>query len=67
MPVVRGHLEASVTNFDVTKLAFNDPEWMLDFGPNAGFDLFKLLLQSVNWLLRIQRFALLAFHRNVPA
>ena len=59
--------QASVTNFDMTKLAFDDPEWMLDFGPNAGLDLLKLLLQSVNWLLRIQGFALLALHRNVPA
>ena len=30
----------------MTKLAFDDPERVLDFGPYLGFDLLELLLQG---------------------
>ena len=38
--------QASVANFDMTKLPFDDPEWVLDLGRYLGFDLLKLLLQG---------------------
>ena len=38
--------QASVANFDVTKLVFDDSEWVLDFGPDFGFHLLELLLHG---------------------
>ena len=58
--------QASVANFDMTKLPLDDPEWVLDLGPYLGFDLLKLLLQGGDRLHQIQGLALAALHRNMP-
>ncbi|CSD60930.1 Uncharacterised protein [Vibrio cholerae] len=34
--------QAFVAGFDKTKLAFNDAKRVLDFGPNAGFQVFDM-------------------------
>ncbi len=58
--------QASVANFDVTKLVFDDSEWVLDFGPDFGFHLLELLLHGRYRLLRIQGLALAALHGDMP-
>jgi len=58
--------QTSIANFDMSKLAFDDSEWVLDLGLNTGLSLFESLLHGGYRLLRVQRLAFAALHCNVP-
>jgi hypothetical protein len=48
----------------MTKQALDDPKRMLDFGADAGLDLFQLLLECVDWVALVHSIALARHHGN---
>ena len=58
-------LESAVANLRKTKLALDDPKGVLNLGADAGLAFFNLVGDGVQWIFKVQGFALSRAHGHM--